>query len=344
MKQLTTFIALTAAAFMHPAWSAATCNEEAQSLYQLGEKAYDDGRDEDAARFYSQAAGECNNYDYWMDAANVWVEDILAGTSPTNVRENGGTAVRALQNAYASAETNEQRVTASKGMIELGLMSDDPLNARNWLVHTTQELGASEASVADLRARIELKEANLTAGQISRGSGKGGALLFDPVQLSGPALGSDIGPREVGAAGGVDMEDEVSAATSEGVVANTTPAAPVKKGPQTLNIPIKFERNSTEPTADTMGNLVAMAEVLVNDYPDARFSFIGHADARGDANYNLNLSIKRAEQVRDLVEADYPALAGRITATGKGEAEPREQGSSEAAYHSNRRLEVFIEE
>ena len=59
----------------------------------------------------------------------------------------------------------------------------------------------SEESVSDLRTRIELKEANLTAGQISRGSGKGGALLFDPVQLSGPALGSEIGPRDVGAAG-----------------------------------------------------------------------------------------------------------------------------------------------
>jgi outer membrane protein OmpA-like peptidoglycan-associated protein len=336
MKQISTLVALALVVWMQPAWSGPECNEEALSLYQLGEKAYDDGRDEDAAKFYTSAAAECNNFDYWMAAGNVWVEDILSGTSASNVRENGGNALRALQNAYTSAATDEQRITASKSMIELGLMSDDPLNARNWLVHTTQDLGASEESVADLRARIEKKEANLTAGMISRGSGKGGALLFDPVQLAGPA---GAGPRELGGEGG-----GTTAKTADGAVANTTPAMPLNRGPQTLNIPIKFESGSTRPNAATAGNVAALAAALTSDYPDATFNFVGHADARGDAANNLALSIKRAEEVRSLVEAEYPELAGRIAATGKGENMPRENGSTEAAYRSNRRLEVFIEE
>jgi len=293
------------------------CTEAAARTFDLGDRAYEDGRAADAAKFYSRAAEACNRFDYWMAAGDTWVNDVLADSSATAVRDTGKPAATAVVNAYEAAETNEQRLQASKLMIQLGLLSDDPINARNWLVYSRNELGASDGDLADLRSRIESQETNMTAGQVSRGSGKGGALLFDPLRLS--QIG---GPQELGGEGGGD---------------NVT-------GPFSFNLPINFQSNSTETTPDTTGNLIALAESLAGDYPDAQFRLIGHADARGDADYNMALSMRRAEAIRQWLIDQSPALSGRIEAEGKGETEPREPGNTPAAYRSNRRLEVIIEE
>lgn len=322
MQYLVSVLVFTGLLAAQPALSKSECGGDARSLYQLGEKAYEDGRDQDAIRFYTQAAEECNSYEYWMTASEVWVEDVLAGTSATNIRENGQGAVAALSGAYASAENDAQRIAAAKGMIQVGLMSDDPINARTWLVHA-KDLGAKESELGDLRRRIEAEERNLTANQVSRGSGKGGALLFDPIELASAPGG--LKPSELGAEGGGSQP-------------------PVKKGPQKFSIPINFASNSTVPNEQTVNNVDVLADALVADYPNATFRFVGHADQRGDADYNMQLSMERAAAVQAAVEKRQPNLAGRIEVDGQGELQPRESGTSEAAYRSNRRLEVFISE
>ncbi len=43
---------------------------------------------------------------------------------------------------------------------------------------------------------------------------------------------------------------------------------------------------------------IAMIEKIVNQYPNASFEIKGYADAYGNADYNLNLSMKRASDIR----------------------------------------------
>jgi outer membrane protein OmpA-like peptidoglycan-associated protein len=68
----------------------------------------------------------------------------------------------------------------------------------------------------------------------------------------------------------------------------------------------------------------------------------GHADERGSDGYNLELSQRRADRVRDvMVKLGADPLA--ITALGLGRSRPRAIGHTEAAHRHNRRVEFAIE-
>lgn len=87
--------------------------------------------------------------------------------------------------------------------------------------------------------------------------------------------------------------------------------------------------------------LEAIAVALKNS-PKTRVVINGHADRSGDDNYNLQLSQKRADFIRDFFK--YKGVApGRIDYFAFGESDPvvpTDDGQREAA---NRRVEIFIE-
>jgi outer membrane protein OmpA-like peptidoglycan-associated protein len=68
----------------------------------------------------------------------------------------------------------------------------------------------------------------------------------------------------------------------------------------------------------------------------------GHADVRGTDAYNLDLSQRRADRVRDVM-VTFGSDASRITATGFGRSRVRDTGVTEAAHQRNRRVEFVIE-
>jgi outer membrane protein OmpA-like peptidoglycan-associated protein len=69
----------------------------------------------------------------------------------------------------------------------------------------------------------------------------------------------------------------------------------------------------------------------------------GHADAQGEEQWNLELSQRRAERVvAALVELGMPAAM--FTAEGFGSSHPRVEGTTEAAYQANRRVEFVVVE
>jgi len=68
----------------------------------------------------------------------------------------------------------------------------------------------------------------------------------------------------------------------------------------------------------------------------------GHADTRGPDDYNLELSRRRAVQVRRvLLRHGIDPL--RIDAVGYGRSRPRDSGTTEAAHRRNRRVEFVID-
>jgi outer membrane protein OmpA-like peptidoglycan-associated protein len=70
-------------------------------------------------------------------------------------------------------------------------------------------------------------------------------------------------------------------------------------------------------------------------------SVYGYTDDVGTADYNLNLSEKRAQAVHDyLVEAGVDPKI--ITTKGYGKSDPRVPGNSDAARSTNRRVEIGI--
>jgi OOP family OmpA-OmpF porin len=70
---------------------------------------------------------------------------------------------------------------------------------------------------------------------------------------------------------------------------------------------------------------------------DFRFEIVGHTDSSGSADYNRNLSERRAESVRAFL-IDKGVAAGRLDWTGYGEDEPLLP--DDPGNPSNRRVEI----
>jgi len=74
----------------------------------------------------------------------------------------------------------------------------------------------------------------------------------------------------------------------------------------------------------------------------ARIVATGHADRSGPENYNMALSLRRANAVKDaLVRDGVPATA--ISVVGKGETQPLVPTADGVREPQNRRVEIVIQ-
>jgi OmpA-OmpF porin, OOP family len=73
-----------------------------------------------------------------------------------------------------------------------------------------------------------------------------------------------------------------------------------------------------------------------------RITVIGHTDTSGPERYNMALSLRRANAVKDaLVREGVPATA--ITVIGKGESQPLIRTGDGVREPQNRRVEIVIQ-
>lgn len=103
---------------------------------------------------------------------------------------------------------------------------------------------------------------------------------------------------------------------------------------------VQFVTGKSELTAPSKATLDAVATTLQNN-PDVRAEVQGHTDNEGDAAKNLQLSQARAEAVVAYLVAKG-IKANRLTASGKGEAVPIADNTTEQGRAQNRRVEFAI--
>lgn len=72
--------------------------------------------------------------------------------------------------------------------------------------------------------------------------------------------------------------------------------------------------------------------------PESKVLIEGHADERGETEYNLALGEKRAESVKSYLET-LGVRAETLSTISYGEEKPADQGHDEAAWARNRRAE-----
>ena len=82
--------------------------------------------------------------------------------------------------------------------------------------------------------------------------------------------------------------------------------------------------------------------MLSAEFADTRFLLVGHTDARGGAEYNLDLSYRRAASLRQWLVERFGFRAERISAEGRGEQEPVATGNSPDDHARNRRVELRL--
>lgn len=101
---------------------------------------------------------------------------------------------------------------------------------------------------------------------------------------------------------------------------------------------VNFEFDSAELTSNARNILNGVAERLVNN-PDVRVSIEGHTDSRGSAEYNKDLSQRRAESVTTYL-AQRGVDANRMRAVGYGEERPIASNENDQGRAQNRRVEL----
>jgi outer membrane protein OmpA-like peptidoglycan-associated protein len=99
-----------------------------------------------------------------------------------------------------------------------------------------------------------------------------------------------------------------------------------------------FDSDVVKPAART--NLQALARSL-GKFPDSDVLIIGHTDSVGPDDYNLGLSVRRADAAATYLISEGVARS-RIGTFGLGETEPVTSNDTDAGRATNRRVEVAI--
>ena len=143
---------------------------------------------------------------------------------------------------------------------------------------------------------------------------------------------------------------DTSAATSAGLGgeaaagAGSATTAPVLTAQQQALAELKsksvvyFDFDSSEISPQYVQVVAAHAAYLVK-FPTARVRLEGHTDERGSREYNIGLGERRAQTVRRALMVQGVAEA-QITTVSYGEERPAVEGSDEAAFAQNRRVEM----
>jgi len=104
---------------------------------------------------------------------------------------------------------------------------------------------------------------------------------------------------------------------------------------------LQFEENSYALRKDVLPKLDYLARFLER-YPMFRLEIKGHTDADGSDLYNLQLSQRRAEQIRDYIIERGKFGNERVTAEGFGEKYPIMPNDTEENKKINRRVEFEL--
>lgn len=127
-------------------------------------------------------------------------------------------------------------------------------------------------------------------------------------------------------------------------IKNTVPGAEVIDAEEGLIVKFDsgllfdFDKSNLKDAAKT--NIANLAASMKNN-PQTDIMVIGHTDDKGSDSYNLSLSERRAQAVKDFAVASGVS-ASRLRIVGKGESEPIADNTTEAGRAQNRRVEIVI--
>lgn len=103
---------------------------------------------------------------------------------------------------------------------------------------------------------------------------------------------------------------------------------------------IYFDSGKDVVKAESYGALKDIAKVLTEN-PDVKIKVVGHTDADGDDASNLDLSKRRAANVKNALVKDFAIDASRIETDGSGESQPIAPNDKPENKAKNRRVEFI---
>ena len=157
-----------------------------------------------------------------------------------------------------------------------------------------------------------------------------------------PDCDGAIAPKKVEVVAPVVSAPAASVAPAAPVAAVAPPAAPVAVAPAKVTFAASafFDTNKAVLKAEGKAQLDDLLVKLKSVNWDVLVA-VGHADSRGPADFNQDLSVRRAEAVKAYLL--NKGLAQQLVKTeGKGSSMPVADNSTEAGRAKNRRVEIEV--
>jgi len=114
----------------------------------------------------------------------------------------------------------------------------------------------------------------------------------------------------------------------------------IEKGRATINVEFDFDKAEIKPAFHQ--EIKKFAGVL-KKYPELKVVIEGHTDNIGGKDYNQNLSMKRAESVKNYLIKKFDIGGSRLTAKGYGLSKPIAGNKTAAGRQKNRRVEAAVD-
>ncbi|MFV8570354.1 OmpA family protein [Marinobacter sp. SBS5] len=128
--------------------------------------------------------------------------------------------------------------------------------------------------------------------------------------------------------------------TLEGLEVNAVGCVETNQAQTVVLQGVTFEFNSDRLTANAKDILISTADALKGQ-TDLKVELAGYTDSQGSADYNRELSQKRANAVRNYL-LSLGVAPQQLTAKGYGEANPVRSNDTEEGRERNRRVEFNV--
>jgi len=128
-----------------------------------------------------------------------------------------------------------------------------------------------------------------------------------------------------------------------GKLVNTTSNLPAKS--HHVKLKIEFDFNSYVIRQSSIPLLRELAKALLSQpLKNKNFYIIGNTDSIGSNEYNLTLSFRRAQAVKDFLVRHYKVDSNHLIVMGCGENSPIASNETETGRQLNRRVEIVLQQ
>lgn len=186
-------------------------------------------------------------------------------------------------------------------------------------------------------ANLPTRNAHLLSARVGLTYYFGGA---DKGAATASAVAASRTEKDSDGDGVIDKKDKCPN-TPNGTTVNAYGCAAEEQG--MVNIDVKFETGKSSISEAYDQDLRDLAEFM-KEHPNTKIEIQGHTDSSGSATINKNLSVARANSVKDYLVNRLGVDSSRITSNGYGDTKPIAENNTAEGRKLNRRVVAVITE